>query len=108
MALPHLHRLTLALAILSLAQSAAFAEYVSITTFSDAQTAVGASVQIEAYDGNGAAGGGLSAGQVRLSFDAFVNSPPPPIPGFPGTFSYKYSGLSGVSFSTDLPILSPS
>src|SRR5262245_43669861 len=57
---------------LPVAQTAALADYISQTVglSSTAPNPISGSVQIEAYDGKGSAGGGLNAGQVRVTFHA--------------------------------------
>lgn len=55
-------------------------------------------VTFEAYDGKGAAGGGLNAGEVRLTFtDTTPVSPPPPD-------TFVNQGLQSVGFNTDLSL----
>jgi hypothetical protein len=54
------------------------------------------SVQIEAYDGNGSAGGGLSAGQVRLTIQAN------PLPVYDSIGCHF--GVYGAGFNTDLAL----
>jgi hypothetical protein len=88
--------LVLVLPFLPVSQTAALADYISQTVglSSTAPNPISGSVQIEAYDGQGAAGGGLNAGQVRLTFHA--NAPI----GNVGDFS----GFEGVGFNTDLSL----
>jgi hypothetical protein len=54
------------------------------------------SVKIEAYDGKGAAGGGLAAGQVRITYTPNI------VPAY-GTVSSDF-GFSAVNFNTDLAL----
>lgn len=88
--------LVLVLTFLPVTQTAVLADYISQTVglSSTAKNPISGSVQIEAYDGKGAAGGGLNAGQVRLTFHA--NAPI----GNVGDFS----GFEGVGFNTDLSL----
>jgi MYXO-CTERM domain-containing protein len=57
---------------------------------------IAGSVQVEAYDGNGAAGGGLSAGQVRLTYTMPAIDPP--------SGGIAFAGLQSVAFNTDLSL----
>lgn len=84
-----------------LAAGAARADYVTQTFQLDQTNKLSdgmkyGSVVVEAYDGLGAAGGGLSAGQVRLTFNADAL----PIYGALG----KNFGLDSVGFNTDLSL----
>jgi len=63
--------------------------------YSDAQTQTGGTVLIESYDGIGAGGGGLAAGQIRLTFD--IGDWWPPYPGAVG-------GVQNLFFSTNLSL----
>jgi hypothetical protein len=92
-----------AVALLALAALAplARADYVSQTFTMDQSSVLPAgmsygTVQIEAYDGNGAPGGGLAAGQVRLTFQAN----PQPIYDSMGC----HFGIYGAGFNTDLTL----
>ena len=95
----HLATLTL---VLLLAQSTAFTDYTSTTLLADGQTAVGGLVQVEGYDGQGTPGGGLGAGQVRITVNAGLSNPPwgndPPPPGT----VWMLSGLQDFSIPTTL------
>lgn len=93
-----LRRVPVVVLALLLAHTTAFADYMSAQWMTDGQTAVGGYVQIEGYDGQGTAGGGLSAGQVRLTFhEALANPRSDPAP--PGTV-WQYSGIQDVTFPT--------
>jgi uncharacterized protein (TIGR03382 family) len=85
-----------ALAVLLLAAAPAHADYMTQTMAlnADGPPGVTGTVQIEAYDGNGAAGGGLSAGQVRLTFNTPAVTPP--------SGGSAFAGLQSVAFNTDL------
>jgi MYXO-CTERM domain-containing protein len=65
------------------------------SAYSDAQTQTGGTVLIESYDGVGAGGGGLAAGQIRLTFD--IGDWRPPYPGAVG-------GVQNLFFSTNLSL----
>jgi hypothetical protein len=93
-------RILLALALLAMGPSLALADYISQTEALTSTTAgFGGDVQIEAYDGVGAAGGGLSAGQVRLTFEQTKGAS-----GKAGKGAA--SGLQAVAFNTDLTLSS--
>ena len=105
MILPRNRRLAvgLALALLAVARPAA-ADYVSqtvlLTSPADPVAPAG-SVVVEAYDGLGTAGGGLNAGEVRISFQRI---PPPRGAGHaPGEAPlFTVQGFQVVGFNTDL------
>jgi PEP-CTERM motif len=71
------------------------ADYMKTSAYSDAQTQTGGTVLIESYDGIGADGGGLAAGQIRLTVD--INDWRPPYPGAVG-------GVQNLFFSTTLTL----
>ncbi len=100
----HLCRFAAALALLSLAHSAARADYVSQTYLADGETAVHGTVQIEAYDGTGPSGGGLVAGQVRLTIHASLAGNPAQLWGLPPGYHFQFSGLSDFAFPSDLAL----
>jgi len=95
-------QLPVLLLALLLTHSTALADYISGQWFLDGETAVGGTVRIEGYDGQGPPGGGLSAGQVRLTFQARLSYPgsDPPPPGM----VWKYSGISDLSFPSALSL----
>jgi hypothetical protein len=82
-----------------LAAPAARADYISVY-IPIANEPVSGSVQIEAFDGRGASGGGLGVGDVRLSFRTYLA---------PGDFSppgiWQHMGLRGIVFPTDLNVI---
>jgi hypothetical protein len=59
-------------------------------------------VQVEGYDGVGPAGGGLSAGQVRITFEP--NFGPQPASGVAGLINYTNQGFQALAFNTDLSL----
>src|SRR4051794_15077119 len=96
---PRTRTFTLALAAVLLVAGAARADYLTETValnFSD-KTGSGSygTVTIQAYDGVNAPGGGLSAGQVRLTFHRS---------GAPASGDDLVNGFQAVGFNTDLSI----
>lgn len=94
-------RMVLALSALVIVSPLARADYISQTILLDQSSVLGGgdtygSVRIEAYDGNGNAGGGLTAGQVRLTVQADVR----PVYDAVG----KHFGVFGLGFNTDLSL----
>jgi hypothetical protein len=92
-------RVVLALWALVVVSPLARADYISQTFLLDQSSVLGGgdtygSVRIEAYNGNGNAGGGLVAGQVRLTVQADVR----PAYDTVGT----HFGVYGLGFNTDL------
>jgi hypothetical protein len=96
-----MHIVNLAVAALLACSSVGHAGYVS-QSFDSGELAV----TFEAYDGNGAAGGGLNAGEVRLTYSPQIGSGNGPgMPDAPGTF--RLEGLQSVGFNSDLTLTSP-
>jgi hypothetical protein len=94
-------RVVLALWALVVLSPLARADYISQTFLLDQSSVLGGgntygSVRIEAYDGNGNGGGGLAAGQVRLTVQADVR----PVYDTVGT----HFGVYGLGFNTDLSL----
>lgn len=90
----------IALSLCAALAPAAHAEYVSQTITLDqsnkyADGPAFGSVFIEAYDGVGTPGGGLNAGQVRITYTAHLL----PIYG-----DVQFFGLTAVGFNTDLTL----
>jgi hypothetical protein len=99
MARTPLSRFALCLAVLPFAHSGAFADYVSATAIMDHGDLVTATAKVETYDGIGPPGGGLSAGQARVTVTGTLMGAGQPYPGIPGTI-LAYSGVS-ITFLTD-------
>ena len=99
-----LHRFAIqaALAAVLIAPSATVrADYVAQTVILDQSNKLSdgvnyGSVKIEAYNGVGAAGGGLAVGQVRITYTPTI------VPAY-GTVSSDF-GFSAVNFNTDLAL----
>jgi hypothetical protein len=88
-------RMITAALVVGLGPTVARADYMKASAYSDAQTQTGGTVLIESYDGVGAGGGGLAAGQIRLTVD--IGDWRPPYPGAVG-------GVQNFFFSTNLSL----
>jgi len=86
-------RMTAAALAIGIGATTAHADYMRALAYSDAQTQTGGTVLIESYDGIGAGGGGLAAGQIRLTLD--IGDWRPSYPGAVG-------GVQDFFFSTNL------
>jgi hypothetical protein len=103
----HLRQFAVAVAILLIVQTAALADYIDAyaVMVGPGQQSQGVAfpggdppgaVRIQAYDGKGASGGGLQAGEVPLTFWA-DGGLAAPMPG-------QTLGLQSVAFNTDLSL----
>ncbi len=95
---------TLVLGLLLLAPQFARADYISesVSLSLFGQGGTNGSVTVEAYDGTGSAGGGLTPGEVRLTFHADPATFGQPPGG--GGINYSFSGFQAIGFNTDLTL----